>query len=168
MALSINERFGFPVPLYSSYEALTFTSVGLSPLNTSASFLFLDVPELNTHPTYSPVYAAPCTSRCPAQNSGPSGSLVLSRDASSSSAPCRFSPAHCNRDFSPSMKSSALSNEKQNALLPSGWESCQGRPFFGRSSRPLTTLPTRHNRARNEAKRSSVELRSMAEGFVFC
>src|SRR5262249_44008742 len=28
--------------------------------------------ELNTHPTYSPVYASPCTSRCPAQNSGPS------------------------------------------------------------------------------------------------
>ncbi len=57
--------------------------------------------ELNTHPTYSPVYASLCISRCPAQNSGPSGSLVLSREASSSSASCRFSPAHCNRDFSP-------------------------------------------------------------------
>jgi hypothetical protein len=31
MALSIDERFGFPVPLYPSYEVLTFTSVGLPP-----------------------------------------------------------------------------------------------------------------------------------------
>jgi hypothetical protein len=53
--------------------------------------------ELNTHPVYSPVYASPCTSRSPTQNSGPSGSLLLSRKASSSSASCRFSPAHCNR-----------------------------------------------------------------------
>ena len=36
----------------------------------------------------------------PAQNSGPSGSLLLSRKALSSSASCRFIPAHCNRDFS--------------------------------------------------------------------
>jgi hypothetical protein len=49
--------------------------------------------ELNTHPTYSPVYASSCTSRYPTQNSGPSGSLLLSREASSSSASCRFSPA---------------------------------------------------------------------------
>ena len=56
--------------------------------------------ELNTHPTYSPVYASSCTSRCPTQNSGPSGSLVLPREASSASASCRFSPAHCNGDFS--------------------------------------------------------------------
>src|SRR5438309_9779014 len=31
------------------------------------------------HPTYSPVYASPCTSRYPTQNSGPSGSLLLTR-----------------------------------------------------------------------------------------
>ena len=31
MALSVDERCGFPFPLYSSYEVLTFTSVGLSP-----------------------------------------------------------------------------------------------------------------------------------------
>src|SRR5215469_8393705 len=30
------------------------------------------------HPAYSPVYASPCTSRCPTQNSGRSGSLLLS------------------------------------------------------------------------------------------
>ena len=35
-----------------------------------------------------------------AQDSRPSGSLVLTRKASSSSASCRFSPAHCNRDVS--------------------------------------------------------------------
>ncbi len=52
------------------------------------------------HPTYSPVYASPCTSRYPTQNSGPSGSLLLSRKALTSSTSCRFSPAHCNGDFS--------------------------------------------------------------------
>src|SRR5499427_1862398 len=57
--------------------------------------------ELNTHPAYSPVYASPCTSRCSTQNSGPSGSLLLSRKKFSFSASCRFSPAHCNEDFSP-------------------------------------------------------------------
>jgi len=31
-------------------------------------------------PAYSPVYASPCTSRYPTQNSGPSGSLLLTRE----------------------------------------------------------------------------------------
>src|SRR3984893_267959 len=53
------------------------------------------------HPAYSPVYASPCTSRYPTQNSGPSGSLLLTRKNFPFSASCRFSPAHCNRDFSP-------------------------------------------------------------------
>src|SRR5215470_15863255 len=57
--------------------------------------------ELNTQPTYSPVYASPCTSRCPTQNSGPSGSLLLSREKFSFSASHRFIPAHCNRDITP-------------------------------------------------------------------
>src|ERR1019366_7601881 len=35
-----------------------------------------------------------------AQDSRPSGSLLLSRKALSSSTSCRFSPAHCNRDVS--------------------------------------------------------------------
>ena len=30
MALSIGERYGFPLPLYPSYEVLTFTSVGFA------------------------------------------------------------------------------------------------------------------------------------------
>jgi len=50
--------------------------------------------KLNTPPTYSPVYASLCTSRCPAQNSGPSGSLLLARKALSSSTSDRFIPAH--------------------------------------------------------------------------
>src|SRR5437588_7457934 len=53
------------------------------------------------HPTYSPVYASPCTSRYPTQNSGPSGSLLLTRKNFPFSASCRFIPAHCNGDFSP-------------------------------------------------------------------
>ena len=50
--------------------------------------------KLHTPPTYSSVYASLCTSRCPAQNSRPSGSLFLSRKALSSSASDRFIPAH--------------------------------------------------------------------------
>ena len=40
--------------------------------------------ELNTQPTCTPVYASPHTSRCATQNSGPSGSLLLSRRTLSS------------------------------------------------------------------------------------
>src|SRR4030081_2285704 len=37
-----------------------------------------------------------------AQDSRPSGSLLLSRKAlASSTSSCRFTPAHCNRDFHP-------------------------------------------------------------------
>ena len=50
--------------------------------------------KLDTQPICAPVYASPDTSRCPVQNSGPSGSLLLSREALSSSTPCRFIPAH--------------------------------------------------------------------------
>ena len=50
--------------------------------------------KLNTQPTSSPVYASQRTSRYTAQNSGPSGSLLLAREKFSSSASCRFIPAH--------------------------------------------------------------------------
>src|SRR5207244_13234192 len=50
-------------------------------------------------PRLSSVYASLCPSRYPVQDSRPSGSLLLSRKALSSSASCRFIPAHCNRDF---------------------------------------------------------------------
>src|ERR1700722_9658569 len=50
--------------------------------------------ELNTQPTCTPAYASPCPSRYTAQNSGPSGSLLLSRRNLSFPASCRFIPAH--------------------------------------------------------------------------
>src|SRR6202453_194410 len=55
--------------------------------------------ELNTQPTCTPVYASPHTSRCATQNSGPSGSLLLSRRTLAFPASCRFIPAHCKADF---------------------------------------------------------------------
>src|SRR5437899_736829 len=51
------------------------------------------------HPAYTPVYASPCTSRYPTQNSGPSGSLLLTHKNFPFSASCRFIPAHCNARF---------------------------------------------------------------------
>jgi len=50
--------------------------------------------ELNTQPTYTPVYASQYTSRCITQNSGPSGSLLLPRRTLSFPTSCRFIPAH--------------------------------------------------------------------------
>ena len=47
--------------------------------------------KLNTQPACTPVYASPCTSRCLTQNSGPSGSLLLSRE--DSCIPC-FMPVY--------------------------------------------------------------------------
>src|SRR6202043_281815 len=55
--------------------------------------------KLNTQPTCTPVYASLNTSRCATQNSGPSGSLLLSRRTLSFPASCRFSPAHCIGDY---------------------------------------------------------------------
>ena len=57
--------------------------------------------ELNTQPTCTPVYASPHTSRCATQNSGPSGSLLLSRRTLAFPASCRFIPAHCIGDLAP-------------------------------------------------------------------
>ena len=50
--------------------------------------------KLHTPPTYTSVYASLCASRRPAQNSRPSGSLLPSRKALSSSTSDRFIPAH--------------------------------------------------------------------------
>ena len=50
--------------------------------------------KLNTQPACTPVYASKYTSRCTRQNSGPSGSLLLSRRTLSFPASCRFIPAH--------------------------------------------------------------------------
>src|ERR1700719_3686022 len=64
---------------------------------TSASGLHLFGAEYP--PRLSSVYASLNTSRYPAQDSRPSGSLLLSREELSSSASCRFIPAHCNGDL---------------------------------------------------------------------
>ena len=57
------KRFGFPLPLYPSYEVLTFASVGLPPTeHISLSLSFLDMPELNTHPAY-PLSTLRCVPR---------------------------------------------------------------------------------------------------------
>ena len=100
------KRFGFPPPLYPSYEVLTFSSVGLTPTEhiSLSPFSFLDMPELNTQPTYALVYASLCTSRCAAQNSGPGESLVLSRKTLAFSTSCRFIPAHKRTPFFQTIK----------------------------------------------------------------
>ena len=55
--------------------------------------------KLNTQPACTPVYASPCTSRCTTQNSGPSGSLLLSRGLFHSLLYGGLSPAHCFGDL---------------------------------------------------------------------
>jgi hypothetical protein len=78
----------------------------------------------------SPICASLCTSRYPAQDSRPSGSLFLSRKALSSSASCRFNPAHCNGLFSsidssrqtiPRQGESVLPVRHQQAISASHW-----------------------------------------------
>src|SRR6266581_4673596 len=69
----------------------------------SASGLHLFGAEYPPH--LSSVYASLNTSRYPAQDSRPSGSLLLSREALSSSASCRFIPAHRNGDITSGMQS---------------------------------------------------------------
>ena len=66
------------------------------PHITRASASGLTVYGAEYPPRLSSVYASLSTSRYPAQDSRPSGSLLLSRKALSSSASCRFIPAHCN------------------------------------------------------------------------
>jgi hypothetical protein len=44
------------------------------------------------------IAAAPCTSQYPMQNSGPNGSLLLTRENFVFSASRRFIPAHCSRE----------------------------------------------------------------------
>jgi len=67
------------------------------PHITRASASGLSVYGAEYPPRLSSVYASLSTSRYPAQDSRPSGSLLLSRKELSSSASCRFIPAHCNR-----------------------------------------------------------------------
>jgi hypothetical protein len=67
------------------------------PRITRASASGLSVYGAEYPPRLSSVYASLSTSRYPAQDSRPSGSLLLSRKELSSSASCRFSPAHRKR-----------------------------------------------------------------------
>ena len=50
--------------------------------------------KLYTQPSYTPVYASLNASRRLVQNSGPSRSLILSRETLTFSTSCRFIPAH--------------------------------------------------------------------------
>ena len=60
----------------------------------------------------------------------------------------------------PSVRAPALSSKKRRQI-PLGRGELSRAPA-GRSSRPLTALPVPHNGTGNEAKRSAVELRSLA------
>ena len=73
--------------------------------------------ELNTQPTCTPVYASPHTSRCATQNSGPSGSLLLSRRTLSFPASCRFIPAHCIGDLASTETAAAKSEGRSRSKL---------------------------------------------------
>jgi hypothetical protein len=102
MALSIARDLVSLFPAIQATRFLTFTSVGLPPTeHISIPPFFPGCAGAEYPPHLSSVYASLNTSRYPAQDSRPSGSLLLSREALSSSASCRFIPAHCNRDFSP-------------------------------------------------------------------
>src|SRR5207245_11399109 len=89
--LGVSGVFDYAGPTRDSRFRLR--SCGL-PLNSERRRPDCIFSELNTQPTYPPVYASPCTSRCPAQNSGPSGSLLLPRKTLAFSTSCRFIPAH--------------------------------------------------------------------------
>ena len=78
--------------------------------------------ELNTQPTCTPVYASLPTSRCATQNSGPSGSLLLSRRTLAVPASCRFIPAHRTGDLSPNDKTEkVVRSERANAVSGLRW-----------------------------------------------
>src|SRR5580692_9735547 len=79
--------------------------------------MFSKFSKLDTQPIFPPVYASLDTLQRPVQNSGPSGSLLLSRKALSSSIPCRFIPAHHHIFFPPRLE---VVVEQQNPnCLPS-------------------------------------------------
>src|SRR6266550_3934735 len=101
------------------------------------------------HPTYSPVHASLCTSRYPTQNSGPSGSLLLTRKNFAFSASCRFIPAHCNGDFATVTSSAVLLRNATPSVFHQrhiGWvlrSSCNVRGRRLASSRDRESRPGR-------------------------
>src|ERR1035438_1597887 len=95
--LGVSGVFDYAGPNRSSrYRACSCCLPRIAKASASGLHLFgVEYP-----PRLSSVYASLNTSRYPAQDSRPSGSLLLSRKELSSSASCRFIPAHCYRDFS--------------------------------------------------------------------
>src|SRR5216684_774544 len=90
--LGVSGVFDYAGPNRSSrYRACSYCL----PHITRASASGLTVYGAEYPPRLSSVYASLGASRYPAQDSRPSGSLLLSRKALSSFTPCRFSPAHC-------------------------------------------------------------------------
>lgn len=73
----LKEGRGFPLPLSKHEVPDSYLDRFTSHRNDQSSLFFLGAPELNTHPTYSPVYASPGILQCPVQNSGPGGSLAI-------------------------------------------------------------------------------------------
>jgi hypothetical protein len=95
MALSIAKDSVSLFPAIQATRFLTFTSVGLPPTeHISIPLYFSGCAGAEYPPRLSSVYASLSTSRYPAQDSRPSRSLLLSRKELSSSASCRFIPAH--------------------------------------------------------------------------
>ena len=96
-------------------------------------------------PRLPPVNASTSPSRVASHDSGPSGSLVLTRKALSSSASCRFSPAHCNQDVTPTF-----------GLLvrPPGQGANQGTKRIVELSRALCALYFEHFSRRTRPMRS--------------
>jgi hypothetical protein len=76
--------------------------------------------KLNTQPTYTPVYASLNASRRFVQNSGPSRSLILTRETLPFSTSCRFIPAH--RTYTSKLSSMLGTQEKaREGMFPGLW-----------------------------------------------
>jgi hypothetical protein len=111
----------FPSPSHSDPgEGVSFR--GLTRVRLRYDLLFC-LPSLSEQTRFAPshVYASLCTSRRPAQNSGPSGSLLLSREEFSSSASCLFIPA---LSGPPPLRSTALPNHRPDSRV------AQALPFM--------------------------------------
>ena len=80
-------------PGLSCFVASARTGYASRPIQATGGVGAFTRPDSQPCRLLPPVYASLHTSRYPAQNSGPSGSLLLSREDLSSSAFCRFIPA---------------------------------------------------------------------------